>query len=122
MASRKLDDLTPKAKAKCEAFLAAANLALAPKKLTLLITCTYRSPKEQNTLYAQGRTKPGKVVTNAKHSVHTDRKAWDVAFNTAKGEVTWEGPWETLGAIARKLGIYWGGDWKSFHDRPHFQI
>ena len=27
-----------------------------------------------------------------------------------------------VGAIARKLGITWGGDWVGSIDRPHFEI
>ncbi|WP_318618351.1 M15 family metallopeptidase [Sporosarcina sp. YIM B06819] len=26
------------------------------------------------------------------------------------------------GAVARKLGIIWGGDWKNNIDRPHFEV
>jgi len=29
---------------------------------------------------------------------------------------------DKAGAIARKLGITWGGDWKTFVDRPHFEV
>lgn len=29
--------------------------------------------------------------------------------------------WQTLGRIAEKLGLTWGGTWESFVDLPHFQ-
>jgi peptidoglycan L-alanyl-D-glutamate endopeptidase CwlK len=31
-------------------------------------------------------------------------------------------PWALLGEEGKKLGLEWGGDFKSFTDRPHFQI
>jgi len=34
--------------------------------ITIAITEAYRSIERQNQLYAQGRTTPGKIVTNAK--------------------------------------------------------
>lgn len=49
-----------------------------------ILTCTHRSNEEQNDLYAQGRTKPGKIVTNAKagQSPHNflPARAFDIAF------------------------------------------
>jgi peptidoglycan LD-endopeptidase CwlK len=48
--------------------------------IELLVTCTYRSPQDQEALYAQGRTKPGAIVTNAHagESSHQYRIAFDV--------------------------------------------
>ena len=34
-----------------------------PEKPQPFLTCTFRSNIEQDELYAQGRTKPGKIVT-----------------------------------------------------------
>ena len=48
--------------------------------LPFMVTSTYRSLEEQLELYAQGRTKPGKIVTWVKHSKHNDRKAFDIAI------------------------------------------
>jgi len=123
MASRLLSDLSPAAAAKAGAFLTEANKGLAPKGLRVVVTCTYRSQEEQDALYAQGRTKAGRVVTRAKRSKHTQRVAWDVAFRViATGKVTWDGPWPILGKIARDLGIEWGGSWAGWKDRCHFQV
>ncbi|MHB1000880.1 MAG: M15 family metallopeptidase [Armatimonadota bacterium] len=44
----------------------------------------------------------------------------DYAF-TIDGKVTWDGPWDTFGRIAKQCGLEWGGAWKSFKDRPHVQ-
>ncbi|MED0738884.1 M15 family metallopeptidase, partial [Aneurinibacillus thermoaerophilus] len=59
----------------------------------VLITQGYRSIAEQNELYAQGRTKPGKIVTNAKGgtSYHNYGLALDFALYTPDGkQVVWD--------------------------------
>lgn len=86
------------------------------------VTGEYRSPADQDALYALGRTKPGKIVTNAKggESFHNWRCAFDVVFLTANG-ISYEGPWEALGTEAEKIGLEWGGRFASFPDRPHLQ-
>ncbi|MCT6925263.1 M15 family metallopeptidase [Metasolibacillus sp.] len=87
----------------------------------VFITETYRSQERQNYLYAQGRTRPGAIVTWTLSSKHKSRLAWDIAV----------GPPNTLydasilnkvGAIARKLNIIWGSDWAGSIDRVHFEI
>ena len=85
----------------------------------------FRSFEEQNELYAQGRTKPGAIVTNAigGDSFHNYGVAVDIVF-TVNGRPSWANnhPWSTLGKIGKKHGFEWGGDWVSFPDRPHLQI
>lgn len=93
---------------------------------------------EQDELYAQGRTKPGKIVTNAKggNSYHNYGLAFDIvllkdtnrdgSFDTASWEtsVDFDGDgksdWMEIVTIAKQYGWEWGGDWK-FTDMPHFQ-
>jgi len=86
------------------------------------MTCGYRSAAEQNRLYAQGRTAPGRIVTNARggYSWHNYGLAADYAF-AAGGRITWDGPWNVFGRIARECGLEWGGGWKKLPDRPHVQ-
>lgn len=105
----------------------AAKLTLFEKKLAtsgikVILTAGYRSIVEQNALYAQGRTKPGKKVTNARggDSWHNYGLAADYAF-IINGKVTWDGPWATFGKIARSCELEWGGDFRSIVDRPHVQ-
>jgi peptidoglycan L-alanyl-D-glutamate endopeptidase CwlK len=91
-----------------------------------------RSLDRQRELYAQGRTTPGKVVTNADgsdltkatHSPQTDGygHAVDLAF---QGASPWapSHPWALLGAMARTLGVRWGGDFKSIKgDFGHVEV
>jgi hypothetical protein len=77
----------------------------------LLITCTYRPVKTQLVRYAQGRTAPGKIVTNAKRGWHNIRKngkpasrAVDFAFKKqrrfpGRGPWSMEWPWDRLRRI-----------------------
>jgi peptidoglycan LD-endopeptidase CwlK len=95
---------------------------LAAKGIAVRLTCGYRSAEEQNRLYAQGRTAPGRIVTNARggDSWHNYGLAADYVF-VASGKATYDGPWDRFGRIARANGLEWGGDWKRFTDRPHVQ-
>lgn len=87
----------------------------------IFITETYRSQARQNYLYEQGRTRSGQIVTWTKSSRHTSRLAWDIACGSPASlyDVT---TLNEVGAVARKLGITWGGDWKGNIDRPHFEV
>lgn len=118
--SRSLSDLDPRLQPLARQFLERAEAA----GLSIVVTQTRRTLEEQAALYAQGRTRPGKVVTNAKpgQSAHNFGLAFDVAFIDPDGGVTWEGPWERLGVIGQAIGLEWGVDWAGFADRPHFQM
>lgn len=91
----------------------------------VVITQGYRSKEEQDALYAQGRTKLGKIVTNAKggYSYHNFGLAFDFALMNPDGSICWEvnDKWKRVAQIGKSLGLEWGGDWDSFKDYPHFQ-
>ncbi len=99
---------------------------------------TLRTFAEQDELYAIGRTKPGKKVTQAKagESYHNYALAPDIVllkdtdgngtFDTASWETDvdfdgdGEADWMEVVTIFKKYGWEWGGDWH-FKDTPHFQ-
>lgn len=99
---------------------------------------TLRTFAEQNALFAQGRTKPGKTVTKAKggQSYHNYGLALDIVllvdrdkngtFETASWETVKDfdgdatADWMEIVAIFRKYGWQWGGEW-NFKDDPHFE-
>lgn len=88
----------------------------------IFVTETYRSQERQSYLYQQGRTRPGNQVTWTLNSNHTPRLAWDIAVAPPKNlyDTT---TLNKVGAIAKKLGIEWGGYWKApSYDAPHFQV
>jgi len=87
----------------------------------IFITETYRPQERQNYLYAQGRTRPGQIVTWTLDSNHKSRLAWDIAVGPPHSLYD-VATLTRVGAIARKIGITWGGDWVGSIDRPHFEI
>jgi len=93
--------------------------------LALLVTQGLRSWEEQDALYAQGRTKPGRIVTHARggQSYHNFGLAFDVVVLDSMGKAEWDPAhpgWQTAGQIGKALGLEWGGDWTK-KDLPHFQ-
>ena len=95
----------------------------------------FRTVAEQDALYAKGRTKPGNKVTNAQGKTYSSMHQWGVAFDFyLKMDVDKDGKisddafnnatklFNKVGAIGKKLGLEWGGDWKSPVDLPHFQL
>ncbi|MDQ0195814.1 M15 family metallopeptidase [Paenibacillus wynnii] len=101
----------------------------------ILITQGLRTIAEQAALYAQGRTKPGVIVTNAKegYSYHNYGLAIDFALLLPSGTaVSWDkcrdgdgdmtADWQEVVQQAKALGFEWGGDWSSFKDYPHLQM
>lgn len=99
----------------------------------LLLTCVWRSQKEQERLYAQGRTQPGKIVTQidgvtkkSKHNLFPSQ-AIDVTVNLnlegSKKYVSWdEDYYFPLREICAKFGLGWGGNFKTLRDFPHIEI
>lgn len=88
---------------------------------------SFRTVAEQNALYAQGRTKPGQIVTYAKGSDYSSMHQWGVAFdiirNDGKGAYNDSDGWfEKAGTVGKELGLEWGGDWTNPVDKPHFQL
>lgn len=87
----------------------------------------YRSNARQNELYAQGRTKAGNIVTNARagQSNHNYGIAVDyfiVSHDGKKALWTVNKNWRRVAQIGKELGFTWGGDWKNFKDYPHLEM
>ena len=88
------------------------------------ITDTLRSKKEQDNLYAQGRTKAGNIVTWVKYpySNHNWGMAFDICRNDEKGAYDNSDGWfDIVGEIGKTFGLNWGGDWE-IKDKPHFEL
>ncbi|MGE5416474.1 MAG: M15 family metallopeptidase, partial [Acidobacteriota bacterium] len=115
----KLDTLHPLLRTNAESFLLEAKSI----GINLIITDGYRSFAEQDALYSKGRDHKGKIVTNAKggQSYHNYGLAFDVV-EVVDGKADWDSKnWDKIGALGKKYGFEWGGDFKSFVDKPHFQ-
>lgn len=93
-----------------------------------IITSGTRTYLEQDTLYNQGRTYPGTIVTNAKggQSQHNFGIAIDFCPDVSDKpglQPSWaEKDYYLLRDEAKKLGLESGLDWKSFKDAPHVQL
>lgn len=118
--SRKLEDLNPYVAKLAKQFIAAAK----KEGIDVLVTSTYRDGESQNAIYAQGRTKPGRIVTNARagQSWHNYRLAFDVV-PIVNGKAMWNDlrTFKRLGELGKSVGLEWAGDWKSFKELAHFQ-
>lgn len=134
--SRKTEDLLPEV---CERVIKFKEEAK-KQGLDFIITSTYRDFESQNELYAQGRTKKGAIVTNAKggQSWHNWKRAIDIVplrngkpvwgtggngiDNNASDDATDDLElWQKIAAIGKSFGLEWAGDWKTFKEFPHFQ-
>lgn len=110
-----------------------------PEYMAVRVVQGLRTFEYQNELYAQGRTKPGLVVTNAigGMSYHNyglaidfailldkdkngkyDTLSWDIESDLDKDRIK---DWMEVVAIFKTAGFEWGGDWIHTKDRPHFQ-
>lgn len=118
--SRSLDDLTPTMKDKCLQFIAKCKEV----GIDVIITSTYRDFESQDALYAQGRTKPGAKVTNARggESYHNYRIAFDFC-PIVNGKAQWSdiALFKRCGEIGKTLGLEYAGDWVSFKEYAHLQ-
>ena len=108
-----------------------------------------RTAEYQNSLYQQGRTKPGKIVTKldgysrkSNHQAKADGygHAVDIAvcghYDQNGNYVKYTTDAEMFDnkklveisrhvkAVAKEMGmeIVWGGDWKNLYDTPHYEL
>lgn len=108
--------------------------------VAVLVYCTARSASYQDELYAQGRTTPGRVVTNARggQSAHNYGLAIDAApwtwdskapFDVHNRKLDWspfdgkilDPAWRVMVDSAVTVGLEWAGDWVHFKEYVHFQ-
>lgn len=118
--SRDLKDLNPVVASKCDAFITECKR----QGIDVIITATLRDIESQDALYAQGRTKPGAIVTNAKggESFHNYACAFDFV-PVVNGKAQWNdiNLFNKCGAIAESVGLEWAGRWKTFKELAHCQ-
>lgn len=103
------------------------------KGVSIRITQGLRTFEEQANIYAQGRTLPGKIVSNAKagSSFHNYGTAIDFCLLHKDGSVSFsmnedldqdkKFDWMEVVEIFKSHGWSWGGDWIHSKDTPHFE-
>ena len=107
----------------------AAAATLEQHSTYLCVVSGLRTAAEQNALYAQGRTAPGHIVTNARAglSMHNYGLAVDVVpyLTGQDGAVNWSihtPQYQAMVAALTAQGLIWGGSWKTLADYDHFQM
>jgi peptidoglycan LD-endopeptidase CwlK len=105
MADRNIADLDPTFQSSVTEW----EVQMKAKNADNIITCTRRTQAEQDDLWAQGRTKPGPIVTWTKHSQHLVGKAFDFVIMFA-GKPDWQmhhrNLWDTAIQIGKDLGMH----------------
>lgn len=86
------------------------------QKLNVKITDCVRTKEEQNGIDAS------RTQTKYPYSFHNWGLAFDICQNSKTPYPTDENWWKKVGAIGEKMGLEWGGNWKGFVDKPHFQL
>ncbi len=91
--------------------------------LDVRVIAAFRSWDDSDRDYAQGRTTPGPIISNARggESYHN----WGLAFDAAPFE---NGTisnnidlYKQMGRLGVQAGLEWGGNFKDLVDYPHFQ-
>ncbi len=126
---RNIATLDPKCRERFAQFARLAKATAATLGCDYIMISGNRSYAEQDALYAQGRTKPGAIVTKAKggQSNHNFGIAGD--FGVFRGKVYLDGTDAAMAAKVHKAcsehaaacGLEWGGSWSGFKDLPHYE-
>lgn len=111
--SRNIDDLRADVAANCRLWQQLCKQA----GLAVLVTGTVRDEEYQLYCYNNGTSK-SKVPSF--HSVKAGL-AFDFCKNVKGHEYDDPAFFTSAAAIAKQMGFEWGGDWRSFPDRPHLQ-
>ena len=98
--------------------------------LRIRATCGLRPYPAQDALYQQGRTLPGKIVTNAKAGYSAHQFGYAIDGVPATGNVgpfvpDWDAldiAWKQTLMLGKQCGLSEGAEWRTFPDRPHFYL
>lgn len=105
------------------------DVYLASQGIQIRVVQGFRTFKQQADLYAQGRTTPGHIVTDAPpgYGYHEYGTAIDCVPGI-RGSTLWQPNWNiespdypTMVRVGTGLGLVSGSTWK-LRDWPHFQL
>lgn len=125
---RALSNLHPTVALMADVFIRNAN-AKYQGNLQIKVISTLRDWAEQQAIYDQGRTKPGRIVSNARpgDSIHNWGCAIDLGVFKNGIYIDNSDPsdakkvYQDIKDIAKDIGFVWGGDFKTIKDFPHFE-
>ena len=109
--SSKISDLRPDVAQNATIFVALCRA----RGLNVKITQTMRDDAYQKTLYQKGYAKTPYTT------FHGQGLAFDICKNVRGHEYDDLDFFAKCAKIGKQMGFTWGGDWKKFPDRPHFQ-
>lgn len=121
MKTEKLSTLYPLAQQKMLAFITSAN----SKGYNIGAFETLRTWDKQEQYYQEGRSVPGKIITNSEPGLswHQYGAACDIAFIDENGNWNWppdnDPRWIELSKIAESFGLESGVNWG---DLDHYQL
>ena len=113
--SRDIADLRADVRRNCVIFLDLCKQAGLP----VLVTETVRDDEYQRYLAANGYA--AKTATRPTFHGVKAGLAFDICKDVAGHGYDDLSFFDRCGQIAKQVGFSWGGDWKSFKDRPHIQ-
>ena len=129
----RIDQLHPSIRLDVSNLIEKINTKVLTGRAKVRIAQGLRTFAEQDALYAQGRTKLGKKVTNAKggQSIHNYGLAVDIVLILDDKTASWDeksdfdrdqqSDWIEVVTEFKRAGFSWGGDWRTFKDMPHFE-
>lgn len=96
------------------------------RNVSFVCVGSVRDQEYQSYIYEQGRSRKGKIVTNAKYTTF-HRDDIGLAFDLCplvNGKLNWDAKreYKIIQEEARKLGLSCGIDWVSFPEDAHFQL
>ena len=99
---------------------------LAQENIFFRVTQGLRPWSIQDSLFAQGRTLAGEIITHARggESWHNFGMAVDLAVER-DGGIDWNADhpaWKRMIQVGEMLGLYSGSHFRTFPDNPHFQM
>jgi hypothetical protein len=99
------------------------------KEKDCIIICGARTLEDQQKAFAEGFSKIDGVTKKSEHQVSKEKPLstaidslpYPIDWNDVKGHTEFA-RFVLAKAKSLNIGLEWGGDWKTFKDRPHFQL
>ena len=113
--SREIGELRADVAVNCRTLIERA----AARGLPVLVVQTVRDAEYQRYLVSMGYA--ARTATVPTFHAKGVGLAFDICKNVKGHEYDDPGFFTAMGRLGKEMGFTWGGDWRSFPDRPHFQ-
>jgi peptidoglycan L-alanyl-D-glutamate endopeptidase CwlK len=131
-----LATLDPRARPTLRKLVEKAMVVARAEGVTVKVISGHRTWEEQDRLFAQGRTAPGRIVTRARGGYSNHNFGIAIDFGVFRGRTYLDGSTHradvreaervhrlvAAAAAAAGLDTEWGGDWRDFPDFPHHEV